>query len=61
MTEELSLETQINSIWNHVKGFHVVHFIYTGHELGLFSKILNNASLAVLVVGRALILLSFGM
>ena len=41
MTEELSLETQINSIWNHVKGFHVVHFIYTGHELGLFSKILN--------------------
>ena len=39
MSEEVSLESQIGSIWDHIKGFHVVHFIYTGHELGLFSLI----------------------
>jgi len=41
MKEKISLETQISSIWNHIKGFHIIHFIYTGNELGLFSIISN--------------------
>ena len=36
----LKLENQIESIWRAVKGFHIIHFIYTGHELDLFNTIL---------------------
>jgi len=37
----LKLENQIESIWSAVKGFHIIHFIYTGHELDLFNIILE--------------------
>lgn len=41
MKEDLSLENQIGSIWKFVKGFHVIYFIYTGHELDLFNTIIS--------------------
>ena len=37
MKEDISLENQIQSIWNSIEGFHVVYFIYTGYELNLFN------------------------
>ncbi len=42
MTEEKSLDYQIKYIWDNIKGFHIVHYIYTGHELGLFDLIAKN-------------------
>jgi ubiquinone/menaquinone biosynthesis C-methylase UbiE len=42
MTENISLEKQISSIWNSIKGFHIVHFIKTGSDLDLFNTIINS-------------------
>ena len=39
MTENTTLEKQISSIWQSIKGFHIVHFINTGSELNLFITI----------------------
>ena len=39
MNIEKSLEEQIRYIWSNIKGFHIIHFIYTGNELELFSFI----------------------
>lgn len=39
MDEVKTLENQIKYMWKNIKGFHVIHYIYTGNELGLFSLI----------------------
>ena len=39
MKDDISLENQIQSIWNSIEGFHVIYFIYTGYELDLFNII----------------------
>ena len=39
MTDNTTLEKQISSIWQSIKGFHIVHFINTGSELNLFITI----------------------
>jgi len=39
MNDSKTLEDQIKYIWNNIKGFHVIHFIYTGYELDLFNTI----------------------
>lgn len=41
MREDISLENQIGSIWESIKGFHVIYFIYTGYELDLFNTIIS--------------------
>ena len=39
MDQAKSLENQIKYIWKNIKGFHIIHYIYTGNELGLFNLI----------------------
>ena len=39
MNDSKTLEDQIKYMWNNIKGFHVIHFIYTGYELDLFNTI----------------------
>ena len=39
MNDSKTLEDQIKYMWNNIKGFHVIHFIYTGYELDLFNAI----------------------
>lgn len=34
---EVSFETQINKLWGHIRGLHVLHLIRTGTNLGWFS------------------------
>lgn len=41
MTDNITLEKQISSIWKSIKGFHIIHFINTGSELNLFITIRN--------------------
>ena len=40
--QKLTLEQQIDYIWNNIKGFHLVHLIYTGHKLGIFDLFIDN-------------------
>jgi len=39
MDQGKTLEDQIKYIWKNIKGFHIIHYIYTGNELGLFNLI----------------------
>ena len=39
MTDNITLEKQISSIWQSIKGFHIIHYINTGSELNLFIAI----------------------
>lgn len=38
-TTEITPEQQIDLMWDYLKGFHAVHLIRTGVELGLFARI----------------------
>ena len=40
--KKLTLEEQIDYIWNNIRGFHLVHLIYTGHKLGIFDLFIDN-------------------
>ena len=33
----ITFDSQIKKLWMHIKGFHIVHLIYTGNKLGIFN------------------------
>ena len=48
--QKLTLEKQIDYIWNNIRGFHLVHLIYTGHKLGIFDLFIDNKNEAGLTI-----------
>ena len=48
MADNITLEKQISSIWQSIKGFHIIHFINTGSELNLFITIKNAGDIGIL-------------
>ena len=47
---KLTLEQQIDYIWNNIRGFHLVHLIYTGHKLGIFDLFIDAKNEAGLTI-----------
>jgi len=36
---EITAEQQVSRMWQHIKGFHVVHFVNIGEKLGFFDQL----------------------
>ncbi len=36
---EITAEQQVSRMWQHIKGFHVVHFVSIGEKLGFFAQL----------------------